>query len=208
MTEPTAGSPRNEEGIEHSVASPTEPEDVGARELDVRGAVVSSSSASASASAMTVSATSGDGTSNPVYATDENKLAILRLGYENQIQYLRMMSDVDLRLFTGYITVQLVLANWLASRQAQPPTVNLGIMLVDLVVAALAIKAFWVNQTRREYAVKVLEKLSKALGFTVVGAFLPEQCIQDRVPTRPWFPYYVVSVVVAFIGVATVLLGL
>ena len=151
--------------------------------------------------------TVGDTVGTPVYAKEENKLSILQLGFENQMQYLRMMSDVDLRLFTGYITVQLVLANWLAHQQRQPLTVNVGIMLVDLVFAGLAIKAFWVNQKRRDFAVKVVTNLSSALGFTVTGAFLRERAIQQNVPTRPWFAYYCGSVLAAVMGVGLVLFG-
>ena len=50
----------------------------------------------------------------PVYKCKANRLEILRMGYDNQLRYLRLMSDLDVKVFTGYITVQLVVANWVA----------------------------------------------------------------------------------------------
>jgi len=144
----------------------------------------------------------------PVYENDENKLKILKMGFENQVQYLRMMSDVDLRLFTGYITVQLILGSWLAQHPLQMIAYKLGILIIDWALVALAINAFRVNQVRRAEAVHVLKNLCDALGFTKEGVFLPDsKKIQSSVPLRPWNWLYNLTAILAGIGVTIIILA-
>jgi hypothetical protein len=142
-----------------------------------------------------------------VYEVEEKKLEILRLGFDNQVQYLRMMSDVDLKIFFGYITVQLVLASWLAEHPLPTLTLKSGILLINLAFAVLAINAFRVNQNRKREAVSVLRNLCEALGFTVKGTFLSDKCIQTSVPIRPWTWLYNITAIVATVGVGIVALS-
>jgi len=143
-----------------------------------------------------------------VYEKPENKLEILRIGFDNQVQYLRMMSEVDLKIFSGYITIQLLVASWLAKYTLASITLKAGIIIIDLAFAVLAIIAFHVNQKRRKEAVSVLTNLCEALGFTVQGVFLPGKAIQTSLPMRPWTNWYYTAVVLAAIGVDFVVLGL
>ena len=143
-----------------------------------------------------------------VYEDQGNKLEILRLGFDNQVSYLRMMSDVDLKIFFGYMTVQLILASWLAEHPLETLSLKGGILLIDFAFAILAINAFRVNQIRRKEAVRVLANLCEALGFTVEDALLPGKCIQASVPIRPWTWLYNVTAIVAVIGVGIVVLSL
>lgn len=141
---------------------------------------------------------------NNVYDKPGNKLDILRIGFENQVQYLRMMSEVDLKIFSGYITVQLILASWFAKNPVSTISLKGGFLLIEFAFALLAINTFRVNQKRREEAVSVLKNLCEALGFTVRGVFLPEKAIQESVPVRPWFWLYIATVILSAIGVAII----
>ena len=85
----------------------------------------------------------------PVYDDPANRLEILRMGYQNQLEYLRMMSDLDLKLFTGYITLQIVLGGWLAKSPVEGLSIKVGLMVIDLAMAFIGIVAFRVNQERR-----------------------------------------------------------
>ena len=92
----------------------------------------------------------------PVYDDPANRLEILRMGYQNQLEYLRMMSDLDLKLFTGYITLQIVLGGWLAKSPVEGLSIKVGLMVIDLAMAFIGIVAFRVNQERRAEAARVL----------------------------------------------------
>ena len=153
-----------------------------------------------------------------VYDIDDNKLEILRIGYENQLQYLRLMSNLDVKVFTGYITVQLVVANWVANWVAQipPPSIHVkwGLFVVDIAFTALAIAVLYNNQKRRDHAVAVLKNLSEALGFTAEGVFLPDNRalhpgkeIEDKVPLRPWIWIYYLGCIVSVVGIGLIIFG-
>lgn len=145
---------------------------------------------------------------NDVYESSESKLEILKLGFENQVQYLRMMSDVDLKIFSGYTTAQLILASWLTKYPVSNWKLKGGLLLVDCAFTVLAINAFRVNQLRRSEAVGILRNLCEALGFTVIGVFLPEKAIQESVPTRPWTWLYYITVIFSAVGVGIIILSL
>ncbi len=72
---------------------------------------------------------------SPVYEEEANRLKILCLGFENQVQYLRLMSDFDLKVCSGYITLQLAIAGWLATKPLKQLSLQLGIMLIDMTLA-------------------------------------------------------------------------
>ena len=140
----------------------------------------------------------------PVYDDPANRLEILRMGYQNQLEYLRMMSDLDLKLFTGYITLQIVLGGWLAKSPVEGLSIKVGLMVIDLAMAFIGIVAFRVNQERRAEAARVLGNLADALGFTVPGVFLPDRPIQESVPIRPWTRMYYFTVAVGVVGIALI----
>ena len=149
----------------------------------------------------------------PVFEDPANKLEILRIGYDNQLRYLRLMSDLDVKVFTGYITVQLVVANWVARPPLTGIYVKWGVFLVDIAFTALAIAVLHNNQKRRNDSIDVLRNLSEALGFTVKGVFLagraihPGKEIEEKVPRRPWIKLYYAGSIVSAVGIGLIIFG-
>ena len=134
------------------------------------------------------------------------KIDALRIGYENQVGYLKLMSDVDIKLFFGYITIQLALANWIVTHPLETNSLKFAMLILDGSLAAVSCMLFWLNHRRRVYATKVLENFSRELGFLDTNNFEIETELQESPPVRPWFWLYVISVVVAAIGVCLIIL--
>jgi hypothetical protein len=149
----------------------------------------------------------------PVYEVKANQLEILRIGYDNQLQYLRLMSDLDVKIFTGYITAQLVVATWVGQHPLTSIYVKWGLFLVDIAFTVLAIIVLHYNQKRRNHSVTVLRNLSEALGFTTEGVFLagraihPGATVGEKVPRRPWIRLYYTMSVVSAAGIGLIIFG-
>ena len=46
------------------------------------------------------------------------KTEFITAAFNNQVEYLRYLGNIDLRIFFGYIALQLVLAGWLSKLTA------------------------------------------------------------------------------------------
>ena len=49
-----------------------------------------------------------------LYDDDHAKREILTVAFGNHAQYLQWISQIDLRIFGGFLTLQLVLGGWLS----------------------------------------------------------------------------------------------
>lgn len=63
----------------------------------------------------------------------------LKCRFENQAEQLHRMTLIDLRVFSGYITIQLALAAWLATHRDSfaGAAAMSGVMAIDIVLATV-----------------------------------------------------------------------
>ena len=140
-----------------------------------------------------------------VYKGHEFKALSLR--YQDHVELLRTMTHIDLRIFSGYITLQLAMGAWLATNRPSDFLVQIGLFLIDLVLAGIAAKLLYNNFRRRKEAVGTLKNINEALGYTETGVYLPEKSINVETTFRPWWYWYLVGVFACVAGIALILFG-
>jgi hypothetical protein len=141
---------------------------------------------------------------------DENqKFESLKFHLEQQTQNLRNMTQIDLTIMSGYMTLQIALGGWLvrpAQGIAAPFGVRIGLSITDL---ALAIVATWLllnSRLRRGEVIQTIHNLNEALGYDEVGFYLPDRKINADTKTRFWCPLYLFLVFVAAVGLQLIIL--
>ena len=72
------------------------------------------------------------------------------------------MTKIDLQVFTGIMTVQLILGGWFAEHPLGNWWLKFGFLPID-------------NYRHRKEVVETLENLSEALGLIIAGSFLPKK---------------------------------
>lgn len=133
------------------------------------------------------------------------KRECLTAGFNNQVEYLRFLGNVDLRIFTGYITLQLILAGWLSKLASIAFVAKLGFLLVDLSLSVVAAFLLVMNDKRRSAAHATFFNILDAMGFRDPGAYLPEKTLFAGMRVTSSLPWYLASIGISTIGVSLVL---
>ena len=142
---------------------------------------------------------------DPVYKGHE--FEALRLRYEDQVELLRALTNLDMKIFTGFITVQLVLGGWISAYPISDVFVQTGLFLIDIVFAFLAGRLLYNQFKRRKEVINTVKNLNEALGFNKSGTYLPDRAINATSSTRPWFWWYIIGICVATFGLSLILFG-
>ncbi len=136
------------------------------------------------------------------------KLEYLPAAFNNQVEYLRYLGNIDLRIFSGYITLQLVLAGWLSKLTTAIFAAKLGFFLIDLSLSVVAAFLLVMNDKRRSLALVNFNSIVDAMGFRKPGEYVPVGPLHlpsdKRVPSS--LPRYLVFIVISTIGVLLVLI--
>ena len=141
-------------------------------------------------------------------AYEGNEFEALRIRYEDQLNHLRILTSYDLRIFSGFLTLQLVLGGWFAKSPITSVWSQLGIFAMDANLLAIAIGLLYSQYKRRLEVISIVQNISEALGFNESGAYLPDRAINvvgENV--RPWHRWYIMGVVTSFAGFCLVLFG-
>jgi hypothetical protein len=117
------------------------------------------------------------------------------------------MTKLDVQIFSGYITVQLVLSSWIASHPINSIFPKIGIILIDLVLAGIALKLLFNDYRRRKEVVEIIKNINEALNFDTKDVYLPEKPINVETKSRSWFPYFMIGIIFGVIGIIMVAFG-
>jgi len=139
----------------------------------------------------------------------KHEFEALRYRFENQTEQLYRMTLIDLRIFTGYITLQLALGAWTATHEADIAggTVRVGLLIIDLALAIIAAALLYNNYKRRTEVVGTVKNCNQALGYEDEGVYLEGSPLNAHTKFRPWAGWYFAGIVAGFAGVAMVLFG-
>lgn len=130
----------------------------------------------------------------------------LKLRYEDQVQLLRTLTEIDHRLVTALFTLQLALGAWLATQATVAPRLQWGLAVIDLAIAAIFVKLLFNNNRRRQEVAATIANVNAALGFLEPGVYLEGKALNPEYVRRYWFAWYVVAVFVSTVGVLLVLI--
>ena len=137
--------------------------------------------------------------------TPDRKLTAALQEHKNQVELLRHQTNVDLRIFGGYISLQLAVGSWISVHPIPSLQARLGMGAVDLALSALAAFILWRNSVRRGQVVAVVRRLNEALGYTEPDVYLKGRALHDNHRFVPWLPYYLAGLLVGFLGVGLLL---
>ena len=131
----------------------------------------------------------------------------LRCRFENQTELLYRMTLLDLRIFSGYITLQLVLGAWIATNTEALShlSVKTGLIIIDLVLATIAGALPYNDFRRRKEVAAIVRNCNEALGYETEGLYLEKKALNVPTKFRPWAGWYFVGIVAAFVGIVLIL---
>jgi len=137
--------------------------------------------------------------------TNEHKLTAALHEHGSQVELLRHQTNLDLRIFAGYITLQLALGSWLSANPVRTTSARVGLAAIDLALAALAGLILWRSFVRRGQVVGVVRRLNEVLGYTTPGVYLADRAIHEPNRFVPWFPFYVGGIILGALGIGFIL---
>ena len=139
--------------------------------------------------------------------TPEQKFEALKLRYQDHVALLRWMTNLDFKIFGGYMTLQLAFASWLSQHPVLATWSRLGLFVIDFTLAFLAARLLYLSDKRRNEVVATLQNVNSALGYNTEGAFLSERALNPPTKRYRWPLWYVAGVFVGFAGAVFVLFG-
>ncbi len=140
----------------------------------------------------------------PLQLTPDHKFEALRMRYEDHVELLRVMTGLDLRIFTGVMAIHLALGGWLATAPIAAWWPLVGVFLLVGALAFIGAVLLRNNALRRKEAVATLKNVMGALGFYQAGYYVEGVTINAAGEFRLWGPWYVGGIIVAYVGLVLV----
>lgn len=138
-------------------------------------------------------------------ALDNNqKFESVKYRHEDQAKLLQMMTEIDLKVFMSFLTLQLALGGFL-SQFSVTTEGKLGLLFIDISLSLICSILLWNNYKRRKEVVGTLKNCNKALGYDVDGIYIKDGKINSATKFRPWFWWYIIGVIISLIGIVIIL---
>lgn len=141
----------------------------------------------------------------------ENEFEAVKLRFENQTELLYRMTMIDLRIFSGFITLQLALGAWLATKGLTllcELGLKCGLFAIDTGLAFVAIALLRNSALRRREVAEIVKNCTEALGYKTPGAYLKERPLDVDLELRLWKNYYFFGIFLSMFGILLILLYL
>jgi len=139
----------------------------------------------------------------------DHKFEALKLNFEYQIQNLRNMTQIDLRIISGYLTIQLFLGGWLLKNhlpELSKIVVKTGILTIDATLSLIAGVLLFHSYKRRYEVVETIKNLNYALGYSIKNIYIEDKAINAEAKFRPWFWWYLFGVLMGFVGISLIII--
>lgn len=137
---------------------------------------------------------------------DNQKFEAIKYRHEDQSRLLQKISDVDLKLFTGIVTIQLILGGFISNdiSKFENIIIKIGLLSIDLAICIICGSLLYKNYKRREEAVRTLKNCNQALGFNEKEYYI-SGAINAQGENINWLWHYILAVCVSFIGIGLLL---
>ncbi len=136
---------------------------------------------------------------------ETQKFEALKLRYSDQVELLREMTRIDLKIFIGYLTLQLAFGGWLSTHIFDNIIIKIGLLLIDLSLAGITSKLLYNNFRRRKEVAQTVRNLNEALNFNRVSYYLPDLKINSTTIFRPWWYWLLIGIIIGFLGVVLII---
>jgi hypothetical protein len=138
-----------------------------------------------------------------------DRQAVLLARYAQHAEHLRELDGWDLKVTTGFMTIQIVLAGWLYAHPAQQLMPLLLVILINFLLLIGAIGGLYSSSRRRIEIRGTIWNINEALGLYAVGTYLPDRAVDSKRPRsrwERWLRWYDFVCIAGFIGVTVMLL--
>ena len=142
----------------------------------------------------------------PIYKGHE--FEALKVRCEDQLQLLRTLTTYDFRIFSGFITLELLLGGWLSTHPVLSFWGRIGLLVINTALASIACILLYYQFLRRREVIATVRNISEAFGFTQSGTYLPDRAINVEGGIRPWCIWYIVGILIALLGFCIILFGI
>ena len=139
---------------------------------------------------------------------DSQKFEALKLRFLDQVELLRVMTQLDLKIFTGYLTLQLAFGGWLSTTDIKSLLIKIGLLTIDLSLTGLASKLVYNSYRRRKEVVATLKNINDALNFNTLDYYIKDSKINATTKFRPWWYWYLIGIYAGFTGIVLIIFGL
>ena len=138
---------------------------------------------------------------------EEKRFDALKLRFDDQVSLLRKLTDVDLQVFGGYLTIFLAFGSWLSQHPTKELYAILGLTVISATLAVSTSFLLFFNFKRRVEIVGTIKNLNEALGFEEVGTYISGKPLNAPTKFRPWRDIYFLCIWFVFAGILLILLS-
>ena len=135
----------------------------------------------------------------------EQRYDALKLRFQDQVELLRFLMRIDLQIVFGYITLQLLLAGWVANHPVDRFWPKLGIFIVDLAMLFATLRILWSSRLRREEVVQTVKNCCRALGYEESGVYGIPVGLNAHTARKRWWLPFLTAIAASTVGVGLVL---
>lgn len=141
--------------------------------------------------------------------TPEQRFDALKLRYSDQTELNRFLTSFDFKVFSGFISLQLVIAGWYVTQYEKFNSlsdktsfgIDIGLLTLDTILLLVALILLESNLARRISVVGTIKNINEALGFTKCGTYLADRAINAPHTFAPWARWYQLMVFLAYLSV-------
>jgi hypothetical protein len=132
----------------------------------------------------------------------------LKLNYEQQVQNLRNITNIDFKVFGWFSSLQMALGGYMAEHAlALALRQRVGVAVMDASLAMLVGRVLVLSKKRRSEVVETLWNLNLALGYEDESRFIPGKKVNASTTFRPWLRWYLAAIAASFLGLMVILFG-
>lgn len=137
---------------------------------------------------------------------DKQKIDLVRYRHEDQSRLLQTLSHIDLKVFSGFLTLQLALGSFL-TQFSYTLYALIGVGILELAICTVCTLILRNNFERRKEAARTIGNCNTFLGFDQAGVYLPYRTINAATEFRPWHNLYYAGIWCSFLAILLILAG-
>jgi hypothetical protein len=135
--------------------------------------------------------------------TDSDRNTLLAR-YTQQAEHLRHLDGWDLKVTSGFLTVQIILAGWLSLHTDHTLSQRFAISVIDLSLLIACLGSLLGSKRRRKEVRTTILNINDALGLYTAGRYLADRAINPEPPTVG-IRWYEFAAAVGFAGAVFIL---
>lgn len=137
----------------------------------------------------------------------KQKIELIRYRHEDQARLLTKLSDMDLKIFSGFLTLELVFGSFLLTQNICSWIIKITMIFFQLTLCFVCGWVLYYNFKRRKEVVKTIKNCNEFLGFNESKAYLENGKIDLDTKPRSWFPIYSIGILASFLAVAILIIA-